>query len=221
MHRYEVHVHVNFSFGFILRILNDDGTMTNTYIHSSHNNGVMLGRAFRIASDNDIMAFKERFDTGGYLLIANHNKPSSKEVVECLANITFYVGKCEEIPKLLGRPPITLPDHIRSKRVIYTLIDGKKGPYTDNLCFFRVLCCYRGETIAGCRTWAKERAVKKLFKEAFPGANPRLFPGVVLSDIPRLEQWFQLDINIFELSWIDGKSRGEIILRSEGLFKTN
>ena len=44
---------------------------------------------------------------------------------------------------------------------------------------------------------------------------------MVLSDIPRLEQRFQLDINIFELSWIDGKSCGKIILRSEGLFKTD
>ena len=61
----------------------------------------------------------------------------------------------------------------------------------------------------------------KLFKEAFPGENRRLFPGVVLSDILWLEQRFRLDINIFELSWIDGKSCDEIILRSEGLFKTD
>ena len=63
--------------------------------------------------------------------------------------------------------------------------------------------------------------MKKLFKEAFPSAIPSLFPGVVLSDILRFEQRFQLDINIFELSWIVGKSRGKIILRSEGLFKTD
>ena len=44
---------------------------------------------------------------------------------------------------------------------------------------------------------------------------------MVLTDIPRLEQRFQLDINIFELSWVDGKSCGKIILRSEGLFKTD
>ena len=77
MRTYEVHDWVNFSFGLTLQILNDDGTTTYRYFHSSYNNGVMLDRAFRIASDNDIMAFKERFDTEGYLLIANHNKPSS------------------------------------------------------------------------------------------------------------------------------------------------
>ena len=87
--------------------------------------------------------------------------------------------------------------------------------------FFFLLRCYRGETLAGCSRYAKESAVKKLFKEAFPSMNPRLFPGVVLSDIPRFEQRFQLDINLFELSWIVGKSQGKIILRSEGLFKTD
>ena len=63
--------------------------------------------------------------------------------------------------------------------------------------------------------------MKKLFKEAFLGENRRSFPGVVLLDIPRLKQRFQLEINVFELRWIDGKSRGEIILRSKGLFKTD
>ena len=87
--------------------------------------------------------------------------------------------------------------------------------------FLWALCCYRGKTIAGAPTWAKESAVKRLFREAFPGRHPRLFPGVVLSDIPPLEQRFQLDINIFELSCGDGKTRGKIILRGEGLFKTD
>ena len=69
-----------------------------------------------------------------------HDKPSLKEVVKCLANITFYVTKLNDTPKLLGHPPIILPEHIRLSRVIYTLTDGAHGAYTDNLCFFRALC---------------------------------------------------------------------------------
>ena len=73
----------------------------------------MLGEAFRIASDADVMAFKDIFDTKGYLLIAAHSKPSSKELAECLANVTFYVRKCEDTPKLLGHPLINLTGHIQ------------------------------------------------------------------------------------------------------------
>ena len=83
------------------------------YFHSSSNNGVILPVVLNIASDDDIIEFKDLFDTGGYILIANHKKLSSKEVVEPLANITFYVTKCVDILKLLGRPPINLPDHLR------------------------------------------------------------------------------------------------------------
>ena len=72
------------------------------YFEYSHNNSVMLADAIRIAPDDDVMVFKDIFDTNRYLLIANHRKPSSKKVVECLANITFYVTKCVDIPKLLA-----------------------------------------------------------------------------------------------------------------------
>ena len=62
----------------------------------------MLSEAERIASDANIARFKDTFNKQGCLLIATHDKPSSKEVVECLANITFYVSKLNDTPKLLG-----------------------------------------------------------------------------------------------------------------------
>ena len=61
LHAYEIHVKVNFSFGLILQTLNYDGTTTYRYFHSGHNNGVMLGEVSRIASDADVMAFKDLF----------------------------------------------------------------------------------------------------------------------------------------------------------------
>ena len=96
----------------------------------------MLSEAERIGSDAHIVRFKDTFDKQGYLLIATHDKPSSKEVVECLANITFYVTKLDDTTKLLGLPPIILPEYIRSKRGIYALTTGSNGRYNDNLCFF-------------------------------------------------------------------------------------
>ena len=45
---YDVHIKVNISFGLILQTLNNDGTTTYIYFHSSHNNTVMLSEAERI-----------------------------------------------------------------------------------------------------------------------------------------------------------------------------
>ena len=73
----------------ILRTSTDDGFPAYAYLHSSHNNTVMLSEVVRICSDADMMKFKDLFDEKGYLFITTHNKPSSKEVVECLANVTF------------------------------------------------------------------------------------------------------------------------------------
>ena len=39
---YDVHIKVNFYFGLALRMLNDDGTTNYSYLHSCHNNTVML-----------------------------------------------------------------------------------------------------------------------------------------------------------------------------------
>ena len=83
-----------------------------------------------------------------------------------------------------------------------------------------MFCCYCGDTAGGKSKYPKEDWCERKFNEAFPGVHHGVFPGEHLSDIPRLEQYFQLDINIFELNWIDGKSCGKIILRSKGLFKT-
>ena len=101
LHSYGIHNKVNFSSGLILRTLNDDGNTSYSYFHSSHNNAVMLSEVVRICSDADVMKFKDLFDEKGYLLITTHNKPSSKEVVECLANVTFYITKLNDTPKLL------------------------------------------------------------------------------------------------------------------------
>ena len=59
---YGVHITVDFSFVVILRTLNDDGVPAYTYLHSSHNNAVMLSEAVRICSDADVMKFKDLFD---------------------------------------------------------------------------------------------------------------------------------------------------------------
>ena len=137
-----------------------------------------------LGSDDDIVRLIDTFDKHGFLFIAYDDIPSSKEAVECLANIMFYVTKLDDTPKLLGCPPIILPEYICSKRIIYALTTGLNGRYTDNLCFFQALCYYQGETIAGCPNYPKEKKVLKLFRKAFLGRNPRLFPGVELSDIP-------------------------------------
>ena len=59
---YELHIHVHFSFGLTLRMLNNNGTMTYCYFHSSHNNAVMLSEVEMIGSDADIARFKDTFD---------------------------------------------------------------------------------------------------------------------------------------------------------------
>ena len=97
----------------------------------------MLSEVERIGSDADTARFKDTFDKQSYFLIATHDKPSSKEVVECLTNIMFDVTNLDDTAKLLGRPLIILPEYTHLSRVIYSLTVGKIGPYTDNLCYFR------------------------------------------------------------------------------------
>ena len=45
----------------------------------------MLSEAERIGSDAEIARFKDTLDQQGYLVITAHDKPLSKEVVECLS----------------------------------------------------------------------------------------------------------------------------------------
>ena len=56
----------------------------------------MLSEAERIGSEADIARLKGTFEKQGYLLIAPHDKPSSKELVERFATITFHVTKLDK-----------------------------------------------------------------------------------------------------------------------------
>ena len=122
--------------GYILR------TPTNVkYYHPCSNNGCLWKSAFDVSSDTDLNRSTTEFQKGNWLLLNSHLtlRSNTKSVVECLANICFYVY-IVYMYRFVGKPPNEMPYFFNEARSLFTLTtNASKRPYSDNLCFSGVL----------------------------------------------------------------------------------
>ena len=88
LHPILTHFRINFAVDYIFR--NED---VLTYFHPTIGNSCLLKTAFDISGEADLTRCKTEFGWGNWLELTSHLnlRPNTKSVVECLANITFYV----------------------------------------------------------------------------------------------------------------------------------
>ena len=120
--------------GYILR---NEGILI--YFHLSIENSCLLKTAFDVSGRKDLTRFKTEFELGSWLELTSHLnlRPNTRSVVECLANITFYVYLIEGIYQFVGFLPLNMPDLLKESRSLFALAANRKNKtYEDNLCFF-------------------------------------------------------------------------------------
>ena len=131
------------------------------------------------------------------------NCPDSKWKVVDITNITFYVNHIKDAP--LGAP-ISLPDYIKNNRGL------RNVSASDHLCFFRCLAVHQGAN----PHWSEQPA-KNLFRAYCTRFDvaPEHFSGVQLFDFINLEDFFELNLIVYEL---DGKV-AKLVQRSREFYK--
>ena len=131
------------------------------------------------------------------------NRPDSKWKIVDIPNITFYVNHVKDAP--LGAP-ISLPDYIKNNHGL------RNVSASDNLCFFRCFAVHQGADPHRC-----EQPAKNLFRKYYVhfGVVPAHFSGVQLFDFIHLEDFFELNLIVYEL---DGKV-AKLVQRSHEFYK--
>lgn len=169
-----------------------------------------LGRRgpFSVTSRDDIKKFVDVLQKADLESYCQQDRPDTKWKCAAVTNITYYVT---ETGFPMGCSGLTVPEFIKSKQSIITLdTHYKYGPYKDNLCFFRCLAHHMNP-----ETRDNRKLVKQLFKdwctfEGRPNRRAVSFKGVTPADISRLEQCFEMNIYLFELSEIKSDERSKL-----------
>ena len=119
-----------------------------------------------------------------------------------ISNITCYANNLKDAP--FGAGP-SLPSYITNNHGLAN-VSGD-----DNLCFFRCLAVHRGAD----RHWCKREA-KKLFNDYCLHFNivPNTFVGVNLVDFIDLEDFFKVNLVVYELE----EGVAKLIQRSRELY---
>ena len=170
---------INYSLGYVLRNIKTDQFR---YYHPSHNNAQVLDNAVLISSAEELVEFLYNISEENFS--DTLSRPDTRWKFVQLTNITFYVYKLKVAP--LGAP-ILFPDFLRFNRGLANV------PGNDNLCFFCCLAIHKGTDRERCEREAKQFFTA--FCERFAICN---FTGVELFDLPNLEDFFKLNIVVYE-----------------------
>ena len=180
---------INISYGLILR---HNSTREFRYFHSSQNVGRYLDEPVLIRNKGDMEGFVEKVSVGDVLEWARKQRTNTKWIMEAVTNMTIYVNKINKYTVGVGSM-VRLPSFIKRNHYIIGLEKSQQGQtYNGNLCMFRCVAYHKGD--------CSERNIGMLFNEFNNGAtSPSLFQGVSLSELYKVENKFEINIQVYAL----------------------
>lgn len=181
---------INLSFGIILQHIE---TEAYRYFVPYHNENI-FSRPILINNRNDILRLRDRLarlDITNYIL---KQRPDTKWKPVVVTNVRYDLYKTSFVLGLAQNLPNYL---LKSKSVICF----EKNPKTherfdDNLCFFRCLAYHKSKSVY------VERMVRILHAQWVKYVEDHRLKSsdVSLSQIPDLEQCFEVNLNVYSLS---------------------
>lgn len=202
-HRFKINV----SFGFILK---NHLTGELVYYYASTNNR-LLEHPVTVGHRADLDGVFSSIEQHDILEYCQKQRPNSKYGVIMITNALFYVNKMKSFT--IGCADAALQEYLLSKRSLINFIRDRHGMrYRDNFCLFRCLAFdANGGTYVGL-----DRDAKKLCQEFCSQERISInsFPGVRIDQIPKVEDMFKVNIEIFTL---EEKRRDAVNMLSEDL----
>ncbi|XP_069106330.1 uncharacterized protein [Argopecten irradians] len=180
---------INGSFGFVLRDV--QGNFRYFY---PHNNETIFESPHLVNNVQGVHSLVHTLRNIDILYSIFKQRPSTKWTVYRITNVRWTVTRTS-FP--LGAGTV-LPDYVKSKKSIISLTnDARTGrAFTDNLCLFRCLAYDRVRDVKNI-----ERTAAQLFRDFTDNTcSIERFPGVPLSDLPKIEKHFSVNLNVFRLN---------------------
>ena len=181
---------VNMALGLILK--RRDANKFRYYI--PYQNDMVLDSPHVVSSRSGTRRLVNRLRDINFLEYAKKHRPNSKWEPYMITNVLYYV-----YPTSFPLGHGNLPGFVKNCHSIVTLErNTNNDQYKGNLCAFRALACHQN---GGDRPQVRE--VTRLFDQwrAFTGlrVSQKRFRGVELCDIPKFEECFQVNVNVYEM----------------------
>lgn len=183
---------IQFSFDFILRHIE---TGEFRYFFPARNL-TLLERPFLIKNMTSIRRLKKKLEDISLQDFLHGQRDNTKWRLFYLTNLRISVFKTSY---LLGAAETRLPDYILANQNIRALTKNTKGNYyRDNLCAFRCLSMYLN---GGKEMEKTTKSNFRTFMQHIGNASNQIedYPGLEMEDMHRLEECFEINVNIFKL----------------------
>lgn len=187
---------INCSFGSLLQNI-ENGRYR--YWHSSENNFLLFDKPSLITNENEYRAFVADLLDRDVNSVALLNRDNTKWKLRFVTNICIFVYRILDIP--LGRSKKLLPSFVRTNKGM-SHINAING----NLCIFECISLHFRE---------KDPIVaSRKLCEQFTTQPWTEYKGVKLNELSRIEKFFKIRINIYELERKESTFIATLVRRS-------
>ena len=169
------------------------------------------GRNLCVHQTNDITNLKEKLQKMEIVDLCTRERAYTKWKFYKLTNLTVFAAPLKDVP--MGCKDSVPPEPLLENQNVNCLTyeQNTKKPYKDNLCLFRALALH----LHGNERLEEETSkIFNLFLNNCGEADPSKFQGVHMTDIPKVEEMFQLIIFLYNIDFVDGELIGELGRRS-------
>ena len=194
---------LNISFGFIMTHIE---TGEHQYFYPARNQ-TLLSEPFRISHSSDVASLLQLLKDKDILEHVHQQRPDTKWRLTHITNVLYITYNLRHV---IGSD-VVLPDHLIKKKSLTCFVNNRDGkPYNDNLCMFRALMFHRH------KSYKVERDVETAYLQWNSDVSKKDFSGVKLEELPKFEEVFAINVNIYSLSEDD---KATMVYKSAGLYE--
>ena len=198
---------VNLAFGFVLKNIEDEMCR---YFYA-HENKTFMEKSKLECTEVDMDNLKERMKKMDIVDKCTRQRANTKWKFYKLTNITIFASLLKVGP-MGSKDTVSLEPLLRNCNVkCPTFERNTRQPYNDNLCFFRALVLH----LPGNEKLDDETSkIFNLFFNNSEEGDVSNFQGNHLNDIPKVEDFLQLNIFLYDTDFVGGELIGELCRRS-------
>ena len=155
-----------------------------------------MGRAKLVCTQADMTNLKERMQKKDIVDLCTRERSNTKWKFYKHTNLTSFASLIKDVP--MGCKDTVLPESLLRNCNVNCLTFGRntRQPYNDNLSLFRALALH----LHGNEKLEEETSkVFNLFLNNSGEGDPSKFPGVHMTDIPKVEKMLHLNIFLYDI----------------------
>ena len=155
---------------------------------------------------DDLAKLKDFFNKTNVIESCSRERMNTKWRFYKLTNLTVFAALLKDVP--MGCKDAVLPEPLLKSHTIncFTFEENTKQSYKDNLCLFRAPAVHLHGTQ---RLEAETSSLFNLFTNKMDGLGADQIQGVLMNDIPFVEDLLTLNIVLYDFVFVYGKIIGE------------